>query len=132
MSVPNIKLAERNDFPKGTPSGREPHAPHRFGHTHHQFIPGPMPSNKLAEREGFEPSVDLRPQRLSRPSPSTTQTPLRRSTAKSFIEHDPGSRAAWRGIFIKILRRFPPQDLHLAKTGFRLRYLSANLPQNLF
>ena len=31
----------------------------------------------MAEREGFEPSVGLRPQRFSRPSRSTTPAPLR-------------------------------------------------------
>ena len=30
----------------------------------------------MAEREGFEPSVDLRPQRFSRPPRSTTPAPL--------------------------------------------------------
>ena len=32
--------------------------------------------NMMAEREGFEPSVDLRPQRFSRPPRSTTPAPL--------------------------------------------------------
>ena len=32
---------------------------------------------KMAEREGFEPSVPVRIQRFSRPSPSTTQPSLR-------------------------------------------------------
>jgi hypothetical protein len=32
---------------------------------------------KLAERQGFEPWVDLRPQRFSRPPRSTTPAPLR-------------------------------------------------------
>ena len=31
----------------------------------------------MAEREGFEPSVPVRIQRFSRPSPSTTQPSLR-------------------------------------------------------
>ena len=33
----------------------------------------------MAEREGFEPSVGLRPQRFSRPSRSTTPAPLRKA-----------------------------------------------------
>ena len=33
----------------------------------------------MAEREGFEPSVGLRPQRFSRPSRSTTPAPLHKA-----------------------------------------------------
>ena len=36
----------------------------------------------MAEREGFEPSVGLRPQRFSRPSRSTTPAPLRKACGR--------------------------------------------------
>ena len=38
--------------------------------------------SKLAEREGFEPSVELPPQRFSRPPRSTAPAPLRTSLKK--------------------------------------------------
>ena len=37
---------------------------------------GDLILGEMAEREGFEPSVGLRPQRFSRPSRSTTPAPL--------------------------------------------------------
>ena len=44
----------------------------------------------MAEREGFEPSVGLRPQRFSRPSRSTTPAPLRKvcNRLKALAYHD--------------------------------------------
>ena len=42
---------------------------------------GASSGKRMAEREGFEPSVPLRTQRFSRPSYSTTLAPLRRGMA---------------------------------------------------
>ena len=49
-----------------------------FECTFHSNLKTPHKSgvHKLAEREGFEPSVPLPARRFSRPFPSTTRTPL--------------------------------------------------------
>ena len=59
-------------------------------------------------------SGDLSARLFSRQVLSTAQPPLRRSTTKSFPEHDQGSRANRRGIFHLFIRRFAPQDLRPA------------------
>jgi hypothetical protein len=69
----------------------------------------------MAERQGFEPWVELPPQRFSRPSHSTTLAPLRNNYYNQTVYinenfQDPSLNHSFCGYFLVELRRARPAN----------------------
>ena len=76
-------------------------------------------NRKMAEREGFEPSVGSRPQRFSRPPRSTTPAPLP-STGFALTQTIESSHPMEQPTLKRVAAVSQPRDCHLASKNAQL------------